>query len=351
MKAWVLHGINDIRLENISQPQIKENEVLVRVKACGVCGSDIPRIYKDGAHKMPLVPGHEFSGEVVEVGSTEYESWLQKPVGIYPLIPCGTCIACQKGTHEMCRQYSYLGSRRDGGFAEYVAVPAKNLIELPQNVTFAQAAMLEPMAVAVHAMRRLSINQTDVVVVCGLGTIGQLLVMFLLEKGVQNILAIGNKDLQKKTVLALGLPEENICDSRQQNVEEWLWAHTNETGPDIFFECVGRNETIAQAIDLTAPGGKVRLIGNPYADMVLEKAVYWKILRNQLYVTGTWNSSFFAGVDEEHSDWQYVLNRLEEGKIQPEQIITHSMPMENLEKGFHIMRDKSEEYLKVMTIL
>ncbi len=250
----------------------------------------------------------------------------------------------------MCRQYSYLGSTRDGGFAEYVTISTKNLIELPQSVTFVQTAMLEPMAVAVHAMRRLSINSTDVVAVCGLGTIGQLLVMFLLEKGLQNILVIGNKGLQKRTVLALGVPEENFCDSRQQNVEEWIRTRTNGIGPDVVFECAGRNETIVQAIGLTAPGGKVCLVGNPHTDILLEKGGYWKILRNQLYVTGTWNSSFFAGTDEEYFDCQYVLNRLEECKINLEQIITHSMSLEKLEKGFHVMRDKSEEYLKVMAV-
>lgn len=358
MKAWVLHGVGDIQYEDVEKPQIGENEVLVAVRAVGVCGSDIPRIYRDGAHNMPLIPGHEFAGEVVEAGGKADRKWLQKRVGIFPLIPCHTCAACRKLRYEMCRQYSYLGSRRDGGFAQFVAVPEKNLVELPKNVAFEQAAMLEPMSVAVHAMRRVNVSEEDMVAVCGLGTIGILLIMFLLERGVRNVFAIGNKNFQREKLRELGLPESRFCDSRNENVEAWLKSHTNQAGVDVFFECVGRNDTVSQAINLTAPGGRVCLVGNPYTDMTLDKQTYWKILRNQLEVTGTWNSSFVSsltgGSDEEaweNTDWYYVLHLLEQKKIAPERFISHRYDLEHLDRGLQIMRDKSEDYLKVMTIL
>ena len=130
MKAWVLHGVNDLRLETVPIPLPEEQEVLVEVKATGICGSDIPRIYHTGAHIHPLIPGHEFSGEVVEVGKGTDRKWIGQRVGIFPLIPCGECGLCRKKQYEMCRNYSYLGSRRNGGFAEYAAVPAWNLVLL-----------------------------------------------------------------------------------------------------------------------------------------------------------------------------------------------------------------------------
>ncbi|MDE7206536.1 MAG: alcohol dehydrogenase catalytic domain-containing protein, partial [Lachnospiraceae bacterium] len=170
MKAWVLHDVNRIHFEEVEKPRPAENEVLVSVKAAGICGSDIPRIYKTGAHVHPLVPGHEFSGQVIEVGKRAGTAWIGKRVGIFPLIPCGTCTACQKRHYELCRNYSYLGSRRNGGFAEYVAVPEWNLIELPDSVPYEEAAMLEPMAVAVHAMRRVQLHKNDTAVILGLGT-------------------------------------------------------------------------------------------------------------------------------------------------------------------------------------
>ena len=345
MKAWVLHDIGDIRYEEVAEPQLKENEVLVAVKAVGICGSDIPRVYQTGAHKMPLIPGHEFAGKVVKVGSTVSNKWLDKPVGVFPLIPCKECVACRKEQYEMCRNYNYLGSRCDGGYAEYVAVPQDNLIELPQNVSYEEAAMLEPMAVAVHAMRRVMPKESDTVVIYGLGTIGILLLMFLRDAGIKNIFVVGNKEFQKQTVLKMDISADCFCDSRTQDVKKWLLERTQGIGVDIFFECVGKNEIVTQGIDITAPAGKVCLVGNPYSDMNLEKAVYWKILRNQLLVTGTWNSSFTGKEDD---DWHYVLKALSEKRIAPVGLVSHRFSLERVEQGFHIMRDKAEDYIKIL---
>ena len=345
MKAHVLHGIADITFDEVSKPVPKAGEVLVAVKAVGICGSDISRIFKTGAYSHPLIPGHEFAGQVVELGAEADKSWLGKAVGVFPLIPCHECAPCKQQSFEMCRNYSYLGSRRNGGFAEYVAVPVDNLLELPGGVSYEEAAMLEPMAVAVHAMRRIPWQKDKTVAVCGLGTIGLMLFMFLQEAGAENILVIGNKDFQKETVLKMGMTADNFCDLRSQDVDAWIRERTNGVGVHTFFECVGKNETFSRAIDNTAPGGNVMLVGNPYSDMELSKATYWKILRNQLRVTGTWNSSFTHSPDD---DWNYVLKRIEDGRINPEGFITHLLSFEELMKGLEIMRDKTEDYVKVM---
>ena len=340
MKAWVLQDIGNITYRDVPDPEPGETETLIRVKAAGICGSDIPRIYRDGAHKMPLIPGHEFAGEVIAVGKRTDKKWLHKRVGVYPLIPCHSCAACQKGRHEMCRQYSYLGSRRDGAFAEYVVVPQENLMELPDVISYEQAAMLEPLSVAVHAMRRGSIAQEETVTVCGLGTIGMLLAMLLMERGIRNVLLIGNKEYQRKKALEMGLSEENFCDCRKENVLEWIKRRTDGNGADVFFECVGKNQTVSWALDLTAAGGKICLVGNPYTDMTLNQQTYWKILRNQLLLTGTWNSSFFVtGVPEEResTDWEYAMRLLEQGRLMPQRLISHRLGMAKLEQGLRIM--------------
>lgn len=345
MKAYVLHNISDIRLEDVPKPVPKAGEALVAVGAVGICGSDIPRIYQTGAYSFPLIPGHEFSGTVAETGPGVSAEWINKRVGVFPLIPCHSCITCQKQQYEMCRNYSYLGSRRDGAFAEYVTVPEENLIELPQNVSLKEAAMLEPMAVAVHAMRHMNLTGHESVAVCGLGTIGLLLLMFLKEAGVQNIYVIGNKQFQKEKVLALGIAPEHYCNSKAEDVNAWLSEQTNGHGVDAFFECVGKKETFEQSILGTAPGGSILLVGNPYSDMDLEKSVYWKILRNQLTIKGTWNSSF---THETSDDWNYVLERLERKQICPADFISHELSFGELEKGLHIMRDKTEDYVKII---
>ncbi len=179
------------------------------------------------------------------------------------MIPCMDCIPCRKKQYEMCRQYSYLGSRRNGGFAGYAVVPAANLISLSDSVSFEEAAMLEPMAVAVHAIRRVAPKPSETVAVCGLGTIGFLLILFLREAGVKNILAVGNKGFQKQMLEKLGLPGDAWCDNREQNPGQWLRERTEGAGADVFFECVGKNETLTWAVDQTAPGGQSDAGGKP----------------------------------------------------------------------------------------
>lgn len=406
MQAYVLRDIGKFGLEEVEQPLPGKGEVIVQVKAAGICGSDISRVYYHGTYSYPLIPGHEYSGIVVgtegtagaesgQAGSDDEgesecgnftASWIGKRVGVFPLIPCGECGPCRQKKYEMCRRYSYLGSRRNGGFAEYVSVPVWNLVELPEEVTFEQAAMMEPMAVAVHAMRKAlqedlkndikseinaknskdlqgierKLNLNIRIAICGAGTIGLFLLMFLKEAGYEDILIIGNKDIQREKAFALGISKEQFYDNRDGEADIWLEQCAQEKDIDVFFECVGVNETVKLAVDHTAPGGRVMLVGNPGSDMVLERQVYWKILRNQLTLFGTWNSSYHRSLCDGDSDrltqddcipeddWQYVLERLAAGRVHPEQMITHRYDLEELIKGFELMRDKTEEYLKIM---
>ena len=346
MKAQILFDINNLQLQEIDIPTLKPTEVLVKVHAAGICGSDIPRIYETGAHRHPLICGHEFSGEVVEVASDVNSNWIGKKVGIFPLIPCNNCAPCKVKKYEMCKNYNYLGSRCDGGFAEYVAVPEWNLIELPEQVTYEQAAMLEPTAVAVHAFRGVDLPDKEAqICVCGLGTIGLLLTMILKQAGYNNLLLIGNKDFQKVAVWKMGIDTSRYADGGRCDITEWVMDKTNRHGIDVFFECVGKKETLTQAIDLCAPAGQIKLVGNPHSDMSLDKNTYWKILRNQLTIKGSWNSSFTKSEDD---DWHYVINLLQNDFIHPELLITHRVNLGELEKGLHIMKNKTEDYIKIM---
>lgn len=347
LKAWVLYGINDLRLQNVEAPKLKSGEVLVHVKAAGICGSDIARIYRTGAHVHPLVPGHEFSGIVEEVGKGVDGKWQGRRVGVFPLVPCKKCQQCRDKMYELCQNYGYLGSRQDGGFAEYVAVLADNLVEIPNTVSYEEAAMLEPMAVAVHAMRRASIRKGDTVVICGGGTIGTALLMFLMEAGIKDVLMIGNKGIQKKTAVEMGLPASQYCDITSQDALRWVKERANEKGANICFECVGKSEVLNLLLESAAPAGQIVLVGNPYSDMLLSKELYWKILRKQLRVTGTWNSSF---THERDDDWHYVLNGLAWGRISPARMVSHRYPLEKMEDGLGIMRNKAEEYMKIMIV-
>ncbi|MFN2927366.1 galactitol-1-phosphate 5-dehydrogenase [Lachnospiraceae bacterium YH-ros2228] len=398
MKANVLYDIGDIRFTEVQDPEPIADEVLIRVFCAGICGSDIPRIYQTGAHVMPLIPGHEFSGVVEKIGAHVDNMWIGKRVGVFPLIPCGKCGPCRQKRYELCRHYNYLGSRCDGGFAELVRVPAANLIEIPNSVSMEAAAMLEPMSVAMHAIRRtipdfgtegFTSDPSIRIAVIGLGTIGLLLTSLLCSAGYQQILVSGKKDYQRDIAQRLGIPKENIypaASDKQQcpiffssgkdnvkritaygytqgnisgvdsdcpvndednSLQRWILDRTDGQGADIVFECVGKNETAVQAIDAAAPLGRVVFVGNPAGNMQFPRDVYWKILRNQLTVIGTWNSSFTG---EENDDWHCVRRLLKEERVKPEALITQRLPMEKLEQGLRIMRNKTEEYVKVMVV-
>ena len=311
---------------------------------------------------MPLIIGHEFAGTVEAVGDGVDNSWLKKKVGVFPLIPCNKCQCCLDKKYEMCSSYSYLGSRRDGGFAEYVSVPEWNLIELPEFITVEQAAMLEPMAVAVHAIRQaLKVKGYDVlgkleaqildksVVVMGLGTIGLLVTMFLKDLGFKNVYTVGNKETQLKMVKELGISEDDYCDINVWDEIDWIRSKTmvdgNCHGADFFFECVGSSRSLDAGIYSCAPSSVVCTVGNPHGDMDLKRHTYWQILRNQLTLVGTWNSSF---THDSSDDWNYVVDRLSQGKINPQKLISHEYDLDHICGGFEIMRDKSQEYIKIM---
>ncbi len=349
MKAWVLHGIGDIRFEDVPVPEPQKGEVLIKVMACGICGSDIPRIFETGAHNMPLIPGHEFSGVVVKTGEGTDPALEGQRVGVFPLIPCGKCACCKDKKYEMCAAYDYTGSRSDGGFAEYVKVPEWNLIKLPDRVSSEAAAMLEPQSVAVHAIRRAlktEKNKEGPFVIWGLGTIGLLLASYLKDAAGNKIFLVGNKDFQKGKAEELGFPEDCFFDARKSSAKkiiEKIFERTDGKGAGVFFECVGKNETFLYGIETLAPEGVLVTVGNPASDMDLPRNVYWRILRKQLRITGTWNSSF---THEDTDDWHYVLEHME--KAEPEKLITHRLPLRYLERGLHIMKDKSEDYCKIM---
>lgn len=347
MKAYVLHGIGDLRYEETLFPSVEPGTVLVRVRAAGICGSDIPRIYRTGAHSHPLIPGHEFAGEVVETGAGADAGWKGKRVGIFPLIPCMNCPQCKKKQYEMCSHYNYLGSRTDGGFAEYVRVPEWNLIALPDGVSLEQAAMLEPMAVAVHAVRGVRPRRAERIAVCGMGTIGLLVAMLLSDMGCKKVYVAGNKAFQREMAASAGIERERFCDVRETDFSKWLLEQTDGSGVDVFFDCVGKNEVLKQGIESLAPKGRMMLVGNPAGNVELEKDLYWNILRRQLQLTGTWNSSF---THDQADDWHCALERLQGQSVHPERLITHRREMETFGEGFEIMRDKREDYVKIMMI-
>ena len=191
MKAAVLHEPGDLRYEEKKTPRIGENDVLVKVRACGICGSDVPRVMeKDKAYFYPSIPGHEFSGEIACMGKKVKSVRKGDGVAVVPIIPCLKCEECGKRRYFHCRKYDYLGSRSDGGFAEYVKVPAANVVKLSKKMSYERAALIEPLTVAFHVLKRVGFKKGERLAVFGLGAIGNLVGQLAIYLGAEDVFGI-----------------------------------------------------------------------------------------------------------------------------------------------------------------
>ena len=347
MKAYVLEGINQLEYKEVDKPSLSKGYVLVEVHAAGICNSDIARVFTTGTYHFPTIPGHEFSGKVVEAFDDLGKTWLGKRVGVFPLIPCKECTCCKDELYEMCSNYNYLGSRCDGGFAEYVAVPVWNLIEIPESVSYQEAAMLEPASVALHAVRRLDMSKVSSVVILGLGTIGIIIAQWLHIYGIKTVIATGHNlkhgELMKqmtsdKYKYLDALTADNFAGNRILDL-------TDGAGVDAVIDCVATSESLIDALGCVKAGGQIVVVGNPKGDISIDKNSYWKILRKQIRLTGTWNSSFLHA---ETDDWNKVLKECANGNLHLKELITHELDFDELHKGLEIMRNKSEYRNKIM---
>ena len=334
MKAYVLQHVNDLKYKDVPLPSLPSCEwCLVKVRAAGICSSDIPRIFTKGTYHFPTIPGHEFSGEVYSVGDKNYSDLIGKHVGVFPLIPCRSCEQCKTHHYEMCSHYDYLGSRRDGGFAEYVAVPIWNLVPLPDDMPFVFGAMLEPLSVALTALRNIQLSGESDVAVIGTGMIGICAAQFAKMKGAHNVIVFGRSELKREIVESCNINYETGIPTERQF--------------DVVLEAVGASEAICSAIRLTKPGGSVVLIGNPYGDITLSQDLYWQILRKQLIIHGTWNSQFEGNAP---SIWSEVVDAVDKGRVSLKPLITHTYDQNDLMEGLNLMKSHSEPYCKVMTL-
>lgn len=334
MKAYVLKEINKLQYIDIPYPECPRGWAIVRVKVAGICSSDIPRIFYKGTYHFPTVPGHELSGIVVHVGDAKDRGILNKSVSIFPLLPCKKCIFCQEGRYELCNNYDYIGSRRDGGFAEYVAVPVWNLLELPENISFKEAALMEPLAVALHAIKIGQLQKKESVAIVGTGMIGFSAAQWAALSGASCVTVIG-RTMEKKKIA------DNIVGLNYTTYQNITAEY------DLVIEAVGTNSSIEYAINLVRPGGRIVLIGNPSNDIQLLQNTYWRILRKQIRIYGTWNSSYESNSNSDRTD---VMNALHQKRIQTEPLITHVFNQDMLNDGLEIMKNRTEPFCKIITI-
>ena len=322
-----LYAVGDLRYEEKEEPICAEDEVLVQVKACGICGSDIPRVFTKGIYHFPTVIGHEFSGLVVEDKTGEFTG---KRVAIFPLLPCFSCESCQDENYAACVNYDYYGSRRDGGMAEYIAVKRWNLVLLPDNISYEEGAMCEPISVGRHAVNKLNLQKGENVLISGAGPIGLIAGQWAKSSGAENIYYFDIDARKIDFAKTFGFKE-----------------YTEDVRIDCVIEGTGHSGAVEKCLKAVKPFGKVVLMGNPAGDVLLSQNTYWYILRKELTVLGTWNSSY----GERNNDWKESIKAVSKGLLNAKPLISHRFPLSECNEAFEMMKEHKEFFNKVMLVM
>ena len=320
MKSVVIHAEGSVRVEERPVPQIQTaDDVLVRIVCSGLCGSDIPRIFAKGAHYYPITLGHEFSGHVEACGADVKDLQAGDAVACIPLLPCFSCPECEKGYYSLCKQYQFVGSRSDGGNAEYIVVKRANLFRLPAEMAIEDGAFIEPVTVGLHAFHLASGCKGKNVVIVGAGTIGLLAMQCALALGAKSVTAIDIND--DKLALATSLGATQVFNSRVLSVDDILNALRDSRFDQLVLETAGTPQTVSLAIDIAGPHAQVALVGTLHHDLNLPVATFGKILRKELTLLGSWMNYSAPWPGEE---WETAVRLLTGKKLQLEPLIAHT---------------------------
>lgn len=272
MKAAVFYGKNDLRVEEIPTPKAGPGQVLIRVHACGICGTDV-HIYEgdEGAAKSPAgtVLGHEFAGEVVAAGEGVTRVKAGDRVCVDPNKLCGKCGYCQSGLGHFCEGMVGIGTTSNGGFAEYCAVPEEQAYRIGDTLSYEEAAMAEPVACCLHGIDMCEIQPGDTVAVFGMGMIGLLMIQLARISGAAKVIAIEPVEVKRRQALLLGA--DIVIDPLSEHVNEVL-ADRGITRINAVIECVGRIDSMKQAIEIAGKKSVVMLFGltKPEAELPIK---------------------------------------------------------------------------------
>lgn len=340
MKALVLRDYKQLSLDEVPVPECGRNDLLIRVKACAICGSDIHGMDGSTGRRIPpIIMGHEASGVVEKVGSDVADFKPGDRVTFDSTVYCGRCFHCRHGEVNLCDNRRVLGVscedyRLHGAFAEYVAVPQHIVYHIPDEVSFEQAAMVEPLSIAFHALRRSSVSLNSAAVVVGSGMIGLLIIQLLKIAGCKRVIAVDIKESALDAARKFGA--EITINSSKTDVRAEILKATDNRGADLAFEVVGIAQTLKTAIYSLRKGGSVTLVGNlhPNVDFPLQYVV-----TRQISLYGSCASSL------EYPD---CLDLIASGKVDVESFISKAAPLSEGSEWFHRLYKGDSDLMKVI---
>ncbi len=336
MKQAVMTAPGQIEIRQIEPPQPLPGEVLIEIKRIGVCGSDI-HVYH-GVHPYtgyPVVQGHEVSGVIAEIGTAVSDFHRGEQVVFMPQVTCGTCYPCRHGMEHICDHLKVMGFQTNGAAQEYFSVPAEKVLKVPEAISLDHAAMIEPLAVAVHALSRYGDVRGKKVVVLGAGTIGNLVAQSAHALGASDVLITDISEYKLEKARQCGIPL--VINSAHENLGEVILKEFGPDKADVMLECVGIQDTISQAIENARKGSVIVVVGvfgkKPLVDLGL-------VQDRELTLTGT--------LMYQKKDYELAIRLMSQGRLNLNEMITQRFPFDSYLEAYRAIEALKGEYLKVM---
>ena len=323
MKASVYHGPGDLRVEEVPVRKLKDNEVKIQVKYCGICGTDIHIFHGDGGCcdvTPPLVPGHEFSGVVAEVGAGVKTVKVGDRVTGDPNDMCGECYFCKNGMQHFCKNNIGIGTTVDGGFAEYVIMREKQVYKVSDELSFIEAAMAEPISCCLHGIDLCNIKAGDTVLVMGGGPIGMIMMQLAKNAGASKV--IMSEPVEEKREQALKLGATKTIDPLHEDVEAVLAEYCENV--NVVIECVGNVHTQADAVRFAGKGATIMYFGlaAPEESFPIRPD---DIFKKELHITSSYINPY---------SFERAIQILESGTVELESLITNVVPLDDIADVF-----------------
>ncbi len=343
MLAARFHGILDLRIDDLPMPEAGEGEALLRIKAVGICGSDVHHYAEGGIGDErivePLVPGHEFAALVEAVGPGVKGVKAGDRVAVDPARSCGICEHCRHGHPNLCPDVKFCSTPPiNGALCQFMAYPSENLYPLPESIDYAEGTVLEPLGVAIHSVDLGKLRVADTVAVLGCGPIGLLVIELARISGVSQIFA--TEILPSRLEAAQRLGATTVINAEQEDPVEEILRSTGGRGVDVAFEAAGALETPQQAAEVTRRGGKVILIGIPSEDetpfkasIIRRKGLTIKLVRRMKHT------------------YPRAITLVERGMVDVSSLITHRFPLERAGEAFELVRNYADGVIKVIVEL
>ena len=346
MKAAMLYGSQDLRYVETETPKAGKGEVIIEVKATGICGSDVPRVNGSAAHYYPIVLGHEFSGVISEIGEGVENLRVGQRATAAPLVPCMKCDDCQKGDYALCKHYSFIGSSRFGSFADYVKVPAINVVPFDDNVDFVQAAFFEPSTVALHGLIVNGYHGGEYTAVLGGGTIGLFTMQWAKILGARKVVVFDISEDRLRLAEKLGA--DAVINTSEDGFMERAVELTGGKGYGFVFETAGQNATMNMAFEAASNKARLCFIGTSSRDLQFDWKLFEKMNRKEFLLTGSWMSysAPFPG-----KEWTMTADYFSSGilKFDPE-IVYREFLMKDAAEAFKLFLTPGAVKGKLMLI-